>query len=258
MGIDARAVDNKPGGWYLQLERIGGIETDIEGRHWLHLVHIGDSHNFSSTNNWKGGGACTTHFEKLRIDPDTLKVHTGDITHATSIVSSSGDGNGACYDWVPYAACLDCLAAYTKTATANIDLRGTPFRVASEFKYDGHKASGSVTYSHNRQVVELAGGGHCGYTATVEAIDDRAVDNKPGGWYLQLERIGGECSTRADANLDRSNTGWQCYVGSNLGQCTTSCGCRGYWGGDEICCSGTQVCRNNRCTDICTSGAAAA
>merc|ERR1712048_1031453 len=111
------------------------------------------------------------------------------ITHATSIVSSSGDGNGACYDWVPYAACLDCLAAYTKTATANIDLRGTPFRVASEFKYDGHKASGSVTYSHNRQVVELAGGGHCGYTATVEAIDDRAVDNKPGGWYLQLERI---------------------------------------------------------------------
>ena len=47
---------------------------------------------------------------------------------------------------------------------ANVDLRGTAFAVAPEqFVPEGETPEGEATYSDDNQVVDLTGGGHCGW-----------------------------------------------------------------------------------------------
>ena len=73
----------------------------------------------------------------------------------------------------------------TDSGVANIDLTGTPFAVATgEFLQGGFASSGSSTYSSNKRVVNLTGGGYCGWTCASQATFNPF--NDAGDFQLSL------------------------------------------------------------------------
>jgi hypothetical protein len=125
------------------------------------------------------GTNVVTSYTKVRIDPATLLVDTSDQTFASSTGTISWSG-GSFTSW-GYANAGDCVAVGSSSGVGNIDLRGTPFQVATTpvanncpngsggfypafgiFCLNGYMAGGSATYSSGNQVVVLAGGGYCG------------------------------------------------------------------------------------------------
>ena len=77
----------------------------------------------------------------------------------------------------------DYPALFAPRRWGNIDLTGTPFYVAAdEFSVYGYGACGTMEYSSGDQVVDLTGGGYCGWVGTSED----ATFNESGGFDLQL------------------------------------------------------------------------
>jgi len=130
-------------------------------KEYLTLVQTGSGSNYSryATGGAVSGNDVVTLFTKVRIDPQTLVVDTGDRTFATSSGSITGANS---FNSIPYATAADCRAPGSQTGTANIDLRGTPFIVHDSFASTGYQAAGSAQVGANGQVVNLAGGGYCG------------------------------------------------------------------------------------------------
>lgn len=126
-----------------------------------------------------------TTFYKLRFDPWTLRVHTGDFTHSTS----TGHVNHftAIPDKVPYASAFGCEAPYNADGEAKIDLRGTPYAVDDSFKAMGYLPDGSVQVSNNAQVIIIKGGGYCGFMCPSSVNNESQAHI--GGWYLQLKLL---------------------------------------------------------------------
>ena len=170
------------------------------GRLYLSLKYPNSSSSFG----WKGGAHAVTHWYRLRVEPTELIAHTGDFTFSRNeVFRKRSDGatksvnissfedvvyeNVVVGESVPYATCLDCSRPSSHKGKAVIDLRDTPFSVKSEFAHDGYKSAGDWKFKHNRQQVLLSGGGCCGYCGSKEAVDQRAVDDHPGGWYLHLQ-----------------------------------------------------------------------
>ncbi|WNG62104.1 hypothetical protein F0U59_50920 [Archangium gephyra] len=112
------------------------------------------------------GTSVTTAWSKVRLDPASLKVDLNDTRFATS--------TGGIPSWDKYYAAYgeagDCVARGSSTGRANVDLRGTPFVVVSEWATTGYEAVGGFTRSSNDQVVNVTGGGHCGVTAVVGSM----------------------------------------------------------------------------------------
>src|SRR5262249_25527327 len=122
--------------------------------------------NFSQ---YTAGGDCAgtsvrTSFARLRLDPGTLVVTIGDDTFATTT------GGPLCptqdRTTLPYGEAMSCVAQNDASGAGNIDLRGTPFHVATApdggaggiFALTGYLPAGAATYSADDQVVDLAGG----------------------------------------------------------------------------------------------------
>eukprot|EP00854_Cymbomonas_tetramitiformis_P004600 gene4601-biopygen4542 len=180
--------------------------------------------NTSSSFGWKGGSQSTTYWYKLRFDPCTAKVHTGDYTFSRNAVLRArqkvirvgnpnfADCPGAAQELdgfhtvrlgegdvlyvtvgesIPYGTCLDCSAPGSMCATANIDLRGTSWAVKSTFAHGGYLSAGVVDFDDRKQVVNMRGGGYCGWMASTDAVSRGAVDDLPGDWSLQLSPVGG-------------------------------------------------------------------
>ncbi|WP_375768509.1 GON domain-containing protein [Archangium gephyra] len=133
---------------------------------YLSLPSTGPSLNFSQYTagaNSGGGSNVRTLFTKVRIDPATLRVTTGDQTFSTS----SG------FLWHPvqnavtsmsYAAAMNC--DFGNPGLGNVDLRGTPFAAApGQFVVVGSYPSGAATYSSDNQVVDLWNRGDCGWNS---------------------------------------------------------------------------------------------
>eukprot|EP00455_Lapot_gusevi_P030095 TRINITY_DN3228_c0_g1_i6.p1 TRINITY_DN3228_c0_g1~~TRINITY_DN3228_c0_g1_i6.p1 ORF type:complete len:151 (-),score=32.97 TRINITY_DN3228_c0_g1_i6:64-516(-) len=127
-----------------------------------------------------------TLWYKIRIDPATLKVNTGDYRFSRSVGKVSHHGEEFSRR-VPYGTCFDCESGRSQEGEGNIDLRGTPFAVDDQFKFDGYAAAGSWTFSENDQVVRLTGGGYCGWTCPKSCASEQ--DAYTGGEFLQLKRI---------------------------------------------------------------------
>lgn len=152
-------------------------------KEYLELMNTGGNYNYST---YAPGGASPgpgvkTSFVKIRLNPQTLKLDTGDFTFSTS------EGyimHGFPRTQIPYGVARGCTGYMASPqGTANIDLRGTPFAVApNQFYTAGFGPSGMVLYSNNEQVVQLTGDGYCGWTSPAEGGDDA-----PGGEFLQLE-----------------------------------------------------------------------
>ncbi|NMO21696.1 hypothetical protein HPC49_32720 [Pyxidicoccus fallax] len=145
--------------WTAWCHDMAGTPTE-----YLTLKETG-SYNYSQ---YTAGGASpgttvrTTYF-KLRINPATLRVNTADQTFS----SSSGHLQHAStvpVNSMSYASAMSCDLAVA--GVANIDLRGTPFTVAANpFSVMGSGAVGTTTYSADAKVVDLKGGGYCGWNA---------------------------------------------------------------------------------------------
>ena len=130
-------------------------------------VRSGPGVNFGS---YAAGGAATgstvtTSFTKVRLDPATLIVDIGDRRFATSSgnLVHPDSGGSSVVTSMPYATAMGCEAGVAN-GTANINLQGTPFAVDDTFGIDD-LGTGSATFSALDQVVDLTGGGFCGWTA---------------------------------------------------------------------------------------------
>jgi hypothetical protein len=157
-------------------------------REYLELVQTGLGYNFSQHTS---GGAylgtdVVTAYQKVRLDPETLLVDIGDQTFATSSGSLSHSGGGLITS-MPYGVAACCRSSYDDCGIANIDLTDTPFSVSDNFNIGGYNASGSINFKNNRQVVDITGGGYCGWTTPDPYLYNPY--NSTGGFRLDLNYI---------------------------------------------------------------------
>jgi hypothetical protein len=152
---------------------------------YISLGETGQNQNYSQ---YTAGGASPgtnvrTTFTRLRIDPATMTVDIGDLTFASSTGSTS---NGATIiTSMPYGVAMSCTAPQAADGTGNIDLENTPFQVDNTFTVGGYLPAGSATVSADNQVVNLTGGGYCGWITPSPYIYN-PYNPQPGMYHLKL------------------------------------------------------------------------
>jgi hypothetical protein len=155
-------------------------------REYIDLPAPGPDVNFSQ---YTAGGASPgtdvrTKFTRLRINPATLTVDIGDLTFATSTGALTHSGASPVTS-MPYGVAMSCGSPQKATGIGNINLRGTPFQVDGKFSVGGYEATGSATISADSQVVNLAGGGYCGWITPSPVMYD-PFNPGPGDYQLKL------------------------------------------------------------------------
>lgn len=105
-----------------------------------------------------------TTYQMIRIDPATLVVDIRDTTHAQS--------TGTLFYGITqvrsiaYGCAMDCNGDNRASGVANIDLTGTPFHVSEAQTWTiagDRKLVGAATPGNGGQVVDITGGGGCGW-----------------------------------------------------------------------------------------------
>jgi hypothetical protein len=135
---------------------------DMQGtpREYLPLASVGAGSNYAMyrAGGYSNGTDVVSRYFRVRLDPTSLVVDTSDQVHASStgMLTHGADRVTS----MPYGVAMSCGAEF---GAANIDLTGTPFRIAETFIVDGYGADGSVHYSVDDQVVDLSGRGYCGW-----------------------------------------------------------------------------------------------
>jgi hypothetical protein len=164
-------------------------------REYIDLTSTGPWANFSQ---YTAGGASPgrnvrTTFKKLRVNPDNLTVDIGDLTFAWSTGALKHSGKTLVTS-MPYGVAMSCTKAQTANGVGNIDLRWTPFQVSSTFTVGGYMAKGSAVVTQNYQLVNLTGGGFCGWNAPTGAPFN-PFNPKPGLYDLKLTCASGRVTT---------------------------------------------------------------
>jgi GON domain len=189
------ARHSAPDGEYLLLNNgnilsvyCGGMSTTP--RSYIDLSKTGTNVNFSQ---YTAGGASPgtnvrTSFTKVGIDPATLQADIGDLAFASSTGSLKHSG-GTTVTSMAYGVAMACIAPGNAAGVANINLTGTAFKVTSTFATGGSSSAGTATVSRNHQVVNLTGGGFCGWMMSAPALFN-PFNPSPGMYHLQLA-----CST---------------------------------------------------------------
>jgi hypothetical protein len=169
-------------------DEYGPASAEGQGFYYIDLVY----ENFSTYKipNRKPWGEedkdVVTKWYKIRFDPETMLVHTGDFTYT--------DSEGYCGhfkelpDKIPFGTAFGCESTSYADGTAKIDLRGTGYAVDDTFNHSGYYSAGNATYSHNDQVVDLVGGGYCGWIAPSKCYGDETKSHL-GGWYIKLKKV---------------------------------------------------------------------
>lgn len=152
-------------------------------REYLDLANVGGTVNFSqyTAGVFAPGTNVRTTFTKVRVDPATLTVDTGDLTFSVS--TGQLLHGGAPVTAMAYAAAMSC--DNTASGLGNVELHGTAFEVDDTFAVAGFLADGTVTISPDGQTVALTGGGACGWTAPVPTNNPPHVP-VPGNFVLEL------------------------------------------------------------------------
>jgi GON domain len=140
-------------------------------KEYLTLPRQGNGRNVS-----RYGGSLTTTYTRVRFHPDTFAVDWTDTTFSTS-TGSYTNGNTTSFT-LGFGEAADCSGNGSASGVSNIDLSGTGLGVAaSQFVVNGYNPAGVTTYSGHAQIVDLTGGGNCGW-------------NGPPTSQLQLEWVG--------------------------------------------------------------------
>lgn len=153
-----------------------------------YLVLPNSANNFSQ---YTAGGAAIgtdvrTTYSAIRVDPQTLKVSCGDQRHATSVgqLDHPNSPNPIPVTSMPYGVAMGCNRA--ANGVAQIDLGGTQFAVApSAFLSQGVSSVGNASYSNSNRMVNLSGGGFCGWQNPKPGLNN-PVNTAPSV-ELQLE-----------------------------------------------------------------------
>jgi hypothetical protein len=135
-----------------------------------------------------------TRFTKLRINPATLAVDIGDLTFASSTGQLKHAGTTTVTS-MPYGVAMSCVAPGDNSGVGNIDLQNTPFQVDSTFALGGSQPAGSASVSPDDQVVDLRGGGYCGWVTPAPALYNPFNPN-PGMYHFMLR-----CATNPVASV---------------------------------------------------------
>jgi GON domain-containing protein len=164
-------------------------------REYIDLVKTGPGANFSQ---YTAGGASKgtnvrTWFTKLRINPANLTVDIGDLTFARSGGYLKHSGTTPVTS-MPYGVAMSCTAPSAANGVGNIDLRWTPFQVNNAFTVGGSNAKGSATVTQDKQLVNLTGGGYCGWIAPAPGLYN-PFNPKPGMYDLKLSCASGQTMT---------------------------------------------------------------
>jgi hypothetical protein len=175
---------------------LNALVQDANGNIYIELKKTGARDNYSMykvprRKPWgQGDNDVITVFTKLRFDPNTLKVHTGDFTYSTS-QGYVGHHNGSNPRQMPYGTAWGCESPNNADASARIDLTGTPFAVDDQWVTSGYMAAGRANLSANNQIVDIVGGGYCGWHIPKDAQNAGAEgEGAKGGWHLKLKVIG--------------------------------------------------------------------
>ena len=183
---DGRYVINPAGGQRFTVHCADMLSAGLD---YLE-IRGGAGMNFSS---YAAGGAAigstvTTSFTKVRLDPAALTVDVGDLRFATSTGSllHPDAGGDQTVTSMPYATAMGCEAAIAN-GTANINLQGTPFAIDDTFGVDD-LGVGSATFTALDQVVDLTGGGFCGWTAP-EPLPFNPFNPATGQFILDLRYL---------------------------------------------------------------------
>ena len=155
---------------------------------YLTLVNTASGANFSQ---YTAGGATpgtnvVTSYTRVRLNPSTLMVNIGDQTYSSSTGTLSGPG-GVTVTSMPFATAMACIGGGNAAGLANIDLTGTPFAVNDTFLVQGSGPAGGAAFSPGKQVVNVSGGGYCGWAVAEGGYNPI---NAYGGFQLQLAYIG--------------------------------------------------------------------
>mgnify|MGYP003375217567 CR=1 FL=1 len=123
------------------------------------------------------GSNVRTNYWRLRVEPKGLAVNPNDQTYATSTGTLTGNSPPSYQvTSMPYGVAMDCLGPGSMSGVARLDLGGTPFTFISDrFATGGSAPGGTATYSTDRKVVSIRGGGgmnkldvyDCGWMAAI-------------------------------------------------------------------------------------------
>ncbi|HEY0138291.1 MAG TPA: GON domain-containing protein [Nannocystis sp.] len=138
---------------------------------YLSLVAVGEGSNFSQ---YASTPTVHTEFSRVRIDPATLAVDIDDLTFSTSTGATYHDGEVVTQ--MPYGVAESCSEL---NGAANIDLTGTPFRIATPFCTGGNVATGGAILSADGQVADITGSGSCGWTSPSCTYAPHELNNGP-------------------------------------------------------------------------------
>ena len=177
---------------------------------YISLAMTAAGENFS---HYTAGGDATgtdvrTSYTKLRINP--VPVSTSPLTVAVDIADetfSSTTGSlsqgSTPVTSMPYAIAMACTDAFVDSGIANLDLRGTPFTIVNTFQDGGFLAAGTATVV-SPQVVNLTGGGFCGWEAPAAEFNPF---NMNAGYDLQLEVDQDVAVRNTPSNITTTATG---------------------------------------------------
>ena len=162
--------------WQAYCSSMGGSPAE-----YLPLVMVMGDHNFSQYTSTPGNGwtDVRTNFLRVRIDPATLKIDIG--AEMSAISSGLLYDNGIEVDTMPFGVAMSCSTSH---GLANIDLRGTSFALASQWSPSGASPDGVATFDAAKQMLDLTGGGSCGWIATSDTPADPV--NFAHAWAIQL------------------------------------------------------------------------
>ena len=161
--------------------------ADMAGQpsEYLTLFSTGGDSNFSqyTAGGASPGSSVRTSFTRVRIDPADMTIVIGDQTFSSS--SGSLTHGSTTVTFMPFGVAMSCDAS--ASGMGNIDLTGTPFVVTTGFCQGGFQAQGSSTFSQNDQVVNLTGGGGCGWTGPNNPCPDNPFNGNGGSTRIQLD-----------------------------------------------------------------------
>ena len=135
-------------------------EMDSVPKEYLNLVHTDDQSNFSYHGGYNDNKRKTfTRFKRIRINPTSLEIDLNDTTFTD--VEQLDDGEAGL---LSYGKAYCCASINDDCGSANVNLKGTPFRLAIiDITCGGWGFSeGTKNISPDKQEVYFTGGGYCG------------------------------------------------------------------------------------------------
>ena len=147
--------------------------TTSEPKEYLTLPEQGMDSNQFKNGSWHSGllnETYVTRYQKVRLDPRTLRVDISDTQFATGSTTPA----------VAYATVGQCFGSKGRPGEGRVDLRNTPFHINDEFLDSGYLSSKEATTILSPRVAVLQVRGDCGTTGP-RLLAERDGSSNGGG-----------------------------------------------------------------------------